>query len=304
MKQPLVVLLLVLAECCETTPDAPQMLCSEGPCLVVQVETDGQEELRFYRDEHHFATVVSQGGTFNLRFHPSEHPDAWGTSCYLMPHLPGAILSGATVEVTCSDTGVSLIATGVVSRGVDEKYGTWDAELDIAFDPDSPEVLAEGTLSIDLDGPLDATTGDLSVVRVASNFLQDVPLLGGGIGNTGDMSHVTVTGDDFIFDWVPDEAPGHFPTDTTTTLTLEVVGTINSVDTAAQGYAPINEAPKPTVTLTLATLPPESILTFGGLYDTAKAQDFWEDNVGVTPLVRAPHDSGELVFEVGLSATP
>ncbi|MFH1529501.1 MAG: hypothetical protein ABIK09_02070 [Pseudomonadota bacterium] len=70
------------------------------------------------------------------------------------------------------------------------------------------------------------------------------------------------------------------------------------------GYAPINEAPKPTVTLTLATIPPEPILTFGGMYDTTKAQDFWEDSVGVLPLIRAPHPGDELVFEVDLSSTP
>jgi len=304
MRQSLVVLLLLLAECCETTPDVPQKLCSEGVYLVVQVEIDGHEEIRLYRDDHHFATVVSQDGTFNLRTHPSDHPDAWGTSTYLMPHLAGAILSSATVEVSCSGAGVSLFATGLVNMGATAAYGTWDMEFELAFDPDDPEVVAEGTLVVDLDGPLDDSTGDLSVALVASSFLSEVQLLDGSIGDTGDMSHVAVTGDDFAFDWVPDEAPAHFPTDTTTALTLDVVGTTNSVDTEAQGYAPINEAPKPTVTLTLATIPPEPILTFGGMYDITKAQDFWEDNVGVTPLVRAPHPGGELVFDVELSSTP
>ena len=304
MKYPLIVLVLLLGDCCETAPDAPQSLCSAGPYLAVQVEIDGQEELRLYRDGHHFATVVSQDGTFNLRTHPSDHPDGWGTSIYLMPHLAGAILSGATMEVTCSETGMSLLATGVVSLGDGGSYGLWDIGLDLVFDPDAPEVHGAGTLEVTLDGPLDVATGDLTLARIASNYLQDVPLLGGGVGDTGDMSHVVVTGDDFAFTWIPDEEPAHFPTDTTTNLTLDVAGTTNSVDTAAQGYAPINEAPKPTVTLTLTSAPPAPVLTFGGWYALDKAQDFWEDNVGVLPLIRAPHPGSDLMFEVELSSTP
>ena len=26
-------------------------------------------------------------------------------------------------------------------------------------------------------------------------------------------------------------------------------------------------------------------MIFGGIYDTNKAQDFWEDNVGITPII-------------------
>ncbi len=304
MKYSAMILMLLLGDCCETAPDAPLPLCSEGLYLAVSVEVDGNEEIRLYHDGHHFATVVSQDGTFNLRFHPSENPDSWGTSIYLMPHLPAALLFGASVVVSCSDTAVSLHGTGLVNRGDSGAYGTWDADLDVAFDPDGPEVLAEGTLLISLDGPLDDSTGDLAVALVASNFLSDVALLDGTIGDTGDMSLVTVTGDDFAFTWIPDELPAHFPADTTTTLTLDVAGTTNSVDTAAMGYAPINEAPKPSVTLTLTTIPPAPVLTFGGLYDTTKAQDFWEDSVGITPLVRAAHPGGELAFDVELSATP
>lgn len=199
---------------------------------------------------------------------------------------------------------MSIVATGPVLLEGGAAFGIWDVELDLAFDTDAPEVLGEGTLEISLDGPLDETTRDLNLLRIASSYLQDVPLLGGSIGDTGDMSHVTVTGDDITFIWIPDEQPAHFPTDSTTTLTLDVVGATNSIDTEAQGYAPINEAPKPTVTLTLTTVPPAPILTFGGWYETAFAQDFWEDNVGIMPLIRAPHPGGELAFDLELSSTP
>ena len=39
-------------------------------------------------------------------------------------------------------------------------------------------------------------------------------------------------------------------------------------------------------------------MIFGGIYDTAKSQDFWEDNVGITPLIQRTSTQTAFDFDV------
>ena len=57
------------------------------------------------------------------------------------------------------------------------------------------------------------------------------------------------------------------------------------MDTAAQGYAPIEAAYKPSLKVVLTSQNKGLNMIFGGFYDTAKAADFAADNIGITPLV-------------------
>jgi len=124
---------------------------------------------------------------------------------------------------------------------------------------------------------------DLKLYKLASNYLQDVPLLGGGMGDTGDMAFVRYGGANI---WKPNaeagEQVGHFPGETYSTLVVECSGATNEVDTARQGHAAIKLAYKPSLKVTLDSQNTDKI-SFGVIY--TNDQDFASDNIGITPLI-------------------
>ena len=138
-----------------------------------------------------------------------------------------------------------------------------------------------------------------------SSYLNAVPLLSGGTGDTGDLSAVSYTTDTRTETWDPVSQPGHYPQTITDTLLVAVTGAWNEVDTAAMGYDAIEAACKPSMTVALeSTSTPGIEMIFGAAYDTTTAQDFWEDNIGITPLVLSSSDRTVLTFTVSLTATP
>jgi hypothetical protein len=267
-----------------------------GAAYAVQkVIAGGATEYRFLYGAHHFMTLVDEGGTFNLRPHPGLDPNGWGSSWYAQPFLPGATLGHTAIETPAATAdGIRIVASGQVSRGPSGSYGTWQAALLVSYDPSAKEVRGEGEY-----GPLSAETGDLNLFKIASNYLDDVPLLAGGIGDAGDMRQAVVAGDaGFGFNWLPPGQPEHFPADASGSLSVDVLGRFNLVDTEAMGYAPIKPAIKPSLQVALASRAPVAPITFGAIYDLAHRQDFWEDNVGITPLIRAPSARTAYRFDV------
>jgi len=142
------------------------------------------------------------------------------------------------------------------------------------------------------------STGDLNLYKIASNYLDDVPLLSGGVGDTGDMTQADVVGEGFSFSWVPPDQPAHFPSDETDMLSIDVLGAYNNVDTAAMGYAPISPAFKPSLKVVLTSLEGNSGMRFGGFYDWAERQNFWSDNVGITPFISKTSTKTAFYFDV------
>ena len=147
------------------------------------------------------------------------------------------------------------------------------------------KILGSGSDLILLAGSLGDANEDLNICKIASSYLDDVPLLSGGFGDTGDMAAAEVVAPEFQFTWNPSLEPAHFPQDTTDSLSINVLGQYNNVDSAAQGYEPIAAAYKPSLKVTLASRFRAVGMIFGGMYDTGKSSLFWEDNVGITPLV-------------------
>lgn len=269
---------------------------------VEQIDVNGTTEYRFKFDSHHFMTLIDDNGTFNLRPHPGCDVNGWGSSWYAQPFLPGAVLSYTVVNPIPepNPTGIHVIAFGKVSRGSSSSYGTWGSVYDFGYDPMNKTITGTGVYTIALNtialnGELDYTTGDLNLFKIASNYLDDVPLLTGGVGDTGDMEAADVTGDNFNFIWIPPDQPSHFPGDATDALSIDVLGKFNNVDTAAMGYEPIAPAFKPSLEVILISQEPDVGITFGGIYTLAYSQTFWADNVGVTPLIKK--SSTETVFQ-------
>ncbi|MFP4500758.1 MAG: hypothetical protein ACLFTT_07130 [Candidatus Hydrogenedentota bacterium] len=234
---------------------------------------------------HHFMSVVYADSAWAVRPHPGGDPNGWGSTWYPQPFFEGADPAGADLlSVDAMTTGVYLAFAGGVPAAGGGEGGQWTMSLGFSYDKAAEAVGGSGEYALTLDAPVTANTGDLNLYRIASNYLEDVPLLSGGTGDTGDMRHARVIGDAFADFWRPAAQPRHFPTDTTKVLDIEVVGDYNEVDTEAQGHAPIEPAYKPSLGIELAG--DEPVLTFGALYDTSASEAYWQDNVGITPLIR------------------
>ncbi len=253
---------------------------------VEQVMVGGATEYRFIANGHHFMTLIDENGTFNFRPHPGRDINGWGSSWYFQPFLPGAELKHTVIDtVEAQPGGIHVVGSGQVSRDTSDTYGTWAATLDFQYSTAEKMVTGTSVYSVTLAGQLSGATGDLNLYRIASNYLDDVPLLTGQNGDTGDMEAAEVEGQDFQFTWIPPEQSAHFPNNKTSWLSVNVKGWFNNVDTAAMGYAPIASAFKPSLKVVVSAPEPDVEMIFGGIYTLADNQKFWADNVGITPLI-------------------
>lgn len=273
---------------------------------VREKQTENNYEYQFFHEDHHFMTLLeSPDGAVAFRPHPGTDVNGWGSTWYVNAFLPPGELHGGRVDtIEASDAGIVAVLSGTVSCGAAAAYGTWSFEITFTDDRAAKSIEGTGSYTVSLTRMLSQETGDLNLGRIASNYLTEVPLLGGGTGDTGDMIQVDVTGGhassyDFQFAWSPPVQPAHYPVDTTDRLSVHVSGAHNLVDTAAMGYAPIAAAYKPSLHVTLASKKPGADLTFGVAYDLARARDFWEDNVGIMPLIRVGNPW--IVFQFDLS---
>jgi len=272
------------------------------------IENDSIKEHRFMFNTHHFMTLIDENGTFNFRPHPGFDINGWGSSWYAQPFLPGAKLRHTKINDLVADfQGIHVNAEGNISYGESSTYGTWKAKMDFNYNVLEKRIIGTGEYSIELDSSLSDSTGDLNLCKIASNFLNDVQLLDppGGIGNTGDMSRVIVHGNGEIYPWEWDllKENATFPYCITDYLSIEVFGEYNNVDTAAQGYEAIAPAYKPSIKVEFYSKDKSIEMIFGGIYDISKSQMFWEDNIGITPLILKQSTKTEFDFDLKFEST-
>lgn len=270
------------------------------------VDLSSATEARVYRNGHHYLSVLTGDGIFAIRPHPGEDIDGWGSTLYLQPFFAGATLHHTTnVSIEAVNEGVTpgvrVSATGSVSQGANATYGDWSATFDLICS--NKMLTAKGTYEIQLAG-LTNVLGDLNFFKIASNFLRDVPVVTGATTNTGDMEYVVYDGPNFPLGWErpltwnPAISSAHFPGDDNSWLSVDVLGSINEVDAARQGYLPIMPAHKPRLKVILHSQNEET-LRFGALYNVSQSAWFWADNVGVTPW--APASSTATNYEFALT---
>jgi len=238
------------------------------------------KEWRIYCEGRHFASVLVEDGIFALRPHPGLDVDGWGSTLYLQPYFEDDLTNHTdNVTVTVKPDCVRVEAEGKVAA-VGGSAGTWQAEFDLTCSEKT--MSATGNYFIQLAGVLPVGK-DLKLYKLASNYLQDVPLLGGGMGDTGDMAFVRY-GDANI--WKPNaeagEQVGHFPPETYSSLMVECSCATNEVDTARQGHAAIKLAYKPSLKVVLDS-PNTDKIRFGVIF--TNDQDFASDNIGITPWI-------------------
>jgi len=284
-----------------------------SPYEVQTVQIGNAVEYRFIKIieseelSHHFMTLIDDQGTLNLRPHPGYDINGWGSSLYLQPFLPGAVLKHTVVNsITATDTSIIIDAAGQVSQGQNSNFGDWQVTLQISYDFFEQEINAAGEYSIALNRPLDNSTGDLNLFKLASNYLQNVPLLGQiNPGDTGDIERADISGGaDFTpFSWIPPVQPAHFPYPPADTMHINLLGQYNNVDSEAQGYARIEPAYKPNFSISLSSHEAGAPMIFGGIFNTSEAQMFWADNVGITPLILKTSPDTDFSFDLNMIST-
>jgi hypothetical protein len=288
-----------------------------------RIEKSGQH-FNLFCDGHHFLTVINQVGTFNVRAHPGEDPNGWGTSVYMQPFFPGARLHSAVIhKIEVTGSGILIIADGKISQGKKNSVGSWHIQITFAFEPESQIVVGSGMYKIDLPSDKEIEGfGDTNVIRIASNYLWDVPLLDGTTGNTGDMEIIEVLYDANQVLWKPSRKHPVLwdQSRSARTVTITTVGGINQFDSVRQGFDPMicPASEKPTVQVKLNALgdtPPLHVFAMMSTYLDKLATDqydrpvylyeeYWQDNIGITPIVLAGTDAKQLHYSIEFLSFP
>ncbi len=258
-------------------------------------------EYKLFHYQHHFLTIIDENGTFNIRPHPGNDENGWGSSWYAQPFLPGADLRHSIIESIFADSsGIRIEASGNISYANNLTYGDWSSEYVFTYNHEQKKVTGLGNYSITLDDSLTSATGDLNLCKIASNYLMNVPLLDYPFfGDTGDMDSVYIEADNSYFPiiWTPTSG-NHFPGYYCDSLSIDVSGNYNNVDTGAQGFEPIAPAYKPSLKVTLVAQQSNLPMIFGAIYNSAESDSFHCDNVGITPLIL--NSSNEIQFDFGV----
>jgi hypothetical protein len=277
---------------------------------VTQRYSGGTTEYQCYLNGHHFLSLISADGTFDLRPHPGVDRNGWGSSLYLQPFLSVSdVTLGHTVinNVVATPTGIEISAGGGVSAANQTTYGTWSSALSFSYDPTNKAVAGNGSYAITLPGPLSAATGDLNLYKLASNLLTNVPVLSGGTTNTGDMSVPLIYGSNsirqIVLPWDPSSQPAHCPPDDFDWQSVTVIGNYNQADTAAQGKCPIQAAYKPTLTVDLTSHQPGLPFRLCAFYTVAEAQNFAADNIGINAIIKNLTAVTDYLFDVAFRST-
>ncbi len=273
----------------------------------IRVDIDSQHaEWRLIYDGKHFATVIQNRGNVVIRGAPGLDMDGWGLSQYIRPFFPSVVnmhgLDGfQIIGYENAEQGLSLLVTGSIPYGYTEAdtTGRFTFNTSIQYDSTNKAVKTKGTCVISLAATVGALGhGDLNLGKMATAKNLDVPLLSGGIGDTGDTGDITVSGNNLNFVWNVRTHPSHFPQDFTDWLNIQFAPSYNEIDSVRQGYAPIKGAYKPGFGLCMTSQVPNLRMIFGGVCDLSQAPYYWYDNVGVTPLVLASDWHTNFAFDV------
>lgn len=163
-------------------------------------------------------------------------------SSYLLPFFPGAILHGIHVASPISKSdGIEIQDSGIVSLKSNLSYGNFTSRGMVSYNHSSKTIVGNATFDVSLNASMDASTGDLNVCKIASNYLSQVHLLNGSIGDTGDIAAVYVDGHGATafpapFFWNITGDQSFFPSPSTNQLSITVFGQYNQVCCALSAF--------------------------------------------------------------------
>lgn len=265
--------------------------------VIKKVDTNEGTEYRFKKNSFHFMSLIYKDGQFILRPNPSggKNDKGLGTSLYAQPFLPQGVLKDAFVESPYGNAqGIHTKASGKVSRGDLDTYGNWSSDFVFTYDRVNEKIIkGHGKYKITLD---DKLSEDLNLFKISSKYLDNVPLVSGETGDTGDMKKVMYNG----VAWIPDgQYPEYYPTGETDRLSIDVKGQCNQAD----GVSP---ALKPNFKVIIEFIESNTDdgtrISFGAKY-VADQNVFSPDNVGITPLIAKTSTQTDFKFDMDFEST-
>ena len=263
----------------------------EGRCLLsvysVTQLTDAQGivEYQLFADGFQFGTVeqTPQGGV-GFRGHPDQSDiNGWGSTAWENVYVAGpgsGTIDGQVTSAVAEGNGIYITAQGSVPSAAGT-VGTWNWSTVISYSASSQNVALNGQTTVALTSAL---TGDMNLGSIASNYLYDYPLNGGGVGNTGDMKSASYAygPDSYVRQgqWTPVPGlTGTSPTDASDDVTLTAWGQINQFDPNLLTVS------KPTVERELVSTDPTTKMIVACNWDSTQV-GYWYDNVGIEQIVR------------------
>ncbi|MGB4099494.1 MAG: hypothetical protein WBM02_08820 [bacterium] len=264
-----------------------------------------------YYQHHHFLTLSEfDDGRVVLRPHPGCDPNGWGSSLYLMPFTSLPFHNGSG-SVTVFFDHIEVHIIGNISDGTASGFGKFTAVLMLTYDPESKIIEGSGDYEIICHlGTPTPLPDHLKLYLIHSNYLCNVPLQSGGIGDTGDTSDIQFQVQGYpLQSWHPPSGSGHYPLDFGDWIDVNAPANYNEVDNTRQGqctptpnYTPsmIDAAYKPSMEVRIFAQSGSTGLNLGfaGNYaqepeDSCKQVDdpccpckqFWSDNLGIHPMV-------------------
>jgi len=267
----------------------------------------GNQEWRVFDDpsgQHYLSVIQTPAGAIAVRPHPGDDPNGWGSTPYVNIRQQGDRVGGQVDAVVPESSGIHLSASGPVTT-VSDTNGQWTSNWTFSYEPSAQSVSGAGETLVSLYEPLAVGGTDLTVADIASNRLRNVPLVGGGTGDTGDMSLMHVTSPTWNYTWDPLVQGSSFPQDLAADLTLTMVGEYNRVDGPALGEEWIEPAYKPTITIGVEAVTPGLQMITGGYFDESQDTNPYADNVAGLAVVRHQDFAGlELELAYAYQSVP
>ncbi len=275
-------------------------------------------EQRLFLDDHHFGSILDKNDVIAFRPHPGMDLDGWGCTLYLHPFLALSEPGRGTVVVTPGPDGIGVSVTGDVNSASGDA-GDFAITLNFQFNEGTRSITGVGSYTVTLASLL--TSQDLDLYRLASNMLENVPLLTGGTGVTGDSEPLTFTLGTYSTTWDPLTSIWNpfyygFGDDAGSRLHISLPGLHNLVDTVRQDrdprQEPINRAYKPSIEVEIATTDSTDIVMFGGSLDTStdpvtgivQSENAYADNLGVHAIINRAIQRTGFSFDLNISSTP
>lgn len=252
-------------------------------------DTGVYEYQLFHRGRQFGVLLETPAGTIGFRGRVDSYEvDGFGPTQQFNPFLNDADAVMRQIDsVTVTSAGFSAAISGAIAtQGGAASAGSWISMFTISYNLNAQQATLNGQTTVSLDEFLNGK--DLNLGGLASNYVHQVQLNTGAIGNSGDMRSMEVLygtqsqPPDFTF--VPTPAtPGTFPTDQSAQITMIIHGEINLSDPNRIAIR------KPTIRhqVTLSA----GQMTAGGFWTEAK-NDFSQDNFRGSHLVHADGMTG------------
>ena len=247
-------------------------------------DAQGIVEYQLFADGFQFGTVeqTPQGGV-GFRGHPDQSDiNGWGSTAWRTSTWRGRVAARSTARSRVPWRKATVFISPPGQRAFGRRHGRHlELEHGDQLRRIAQNVALNGQTTVALTSAL---TGDMNLGSIASNYLYDYPLNGGGVGNTGDMKSASYRLRPGLL-----RSPGPVDAGARTDRHLsdrrqrrrhvDGLGQINQSDPN------LSTVSKPTVERELVSTDPTTKMIVACNWDSTQV-GYWYDNVGIEQIVR------------------